>query len=41
MFFEALEDILPDMTIYINTMDENGNPLEMILPLEPFIEEER
>ncbi len=41
MFFEAMEDILPDMTIYINTMDENGNPIEMILPLEPLIEEER
>lgn len=38
MFYEAMQDILPDMTVYINGM-ENGDNIEMFLPLEPFVNE--
>lgn len=38
MFYEAMEEILPEMTVYINGID-NGKDIEMVLPLEPFMDE--
>ena len=39
MFFEAMQELLPDMTVYINGTDKDGNNIEMMLPLEPFLSE--
>ncbi|MCQ2537289.1 MAG: FtsH protease activity modulator HflK [Lachnospiraceae bacterium] len=38
MFYEAMQDILPDMTVYINGLEDGGN-IEMFLPLEPLVNE--
>ncbi len=40
MFYESMQEILPDMTVYINGLkDGQGQNVEMILPLEPFTNE--
>ena len=39
MYYEAIQEILPGVKLYINTMGGEGS-LDMMLPLESFVQEE-
>ena len=38
MYYEAISEILPDVKLFINTAGGNGSNVDMILPLESFID---
>ena len=38
MYYEAISEILPDVKLFINTAGGNGTNLDMVLPLESFID---
>ncbi len=38
MYYEAIQEILPGITVYVDTTGEDGN-VQMMLPLESFVEE--
>ena len=37
MYFEAISEVLPGVKIYINTIDGDGNEVQMLLPLESLV----
>ena len=37
MYFEAISEILPDVTLYINTSAGDGSDVQMLLPLENLV----
>ena len=38
MYYEAISQILPDVKLYINTAGSEGSTVDMVLPLESFID---
>ena len=38
MYYEAITEVLPDVKLYINTAGGENGDVQMILPLEGFVE---
>ena len=38
MYYEAIQDILPGVKLYINTSSGAGDDVQMLLPLESLVD---
>ena len=38
MYYEAIQEILPGVKLYINTATDGGDDVQMLLPLESLVD---